>query len=798
MAKSKDPDAEATPPPAGLLARVRAWSAANPLRNALVGIGLGAASIATIVSWLTVAEIAAAPDEFTVPRAIELLDAGEEDRAREIVLKLVEEDTLPQDDYGGALFVMGSLKVREAERQWSPDRSRTDYFVASKYLTESRAFGFPEGREGEGLYLLGRSLIESRQLEPGIEALQRALDSGARGQAPAHLLLAEAYFYTPKPSYREALTEIDAATADPEITAGDRSSAALLRSETLSALGDGEGARRAALDAGESADATRRALAEGRALVTQLATAEAQDRKELAERAIAALDRARQADQGTTSMSRESDYLRAWVAELTGRRDEAIAALGELRRAHGASEPGIAAALAEGELRQQDGDDKGALEAYRRALDAIDNPANYRSRLLPLSEVRRRVVAAHKRLLERGRYPEALDLSDWVGRVVGSTEQLHLRATTLSRWGDELLARGVERGARGAGDLRLGRAKLREAGVAHERLAEARFATRRFPDDLWESAGAFERGQAYGEAIRVLDRYLRAEPVLRNAQALLKLGEAQFARGDDEAAIQTFAECLDFHESDPSSYRVRLLSAQAHRNRGEFAEAERMLRHNLNRTALTPASPEWRDSKFELGRLLADAGRHEDAVAELEEAVSRFPDTPQGRGARYQIALSNREAARAPLERLRTAKTVSEREQARRESADRLEAALAMFESVQREVTLADSADELDRATLRNCFMLGGNVLFELERYEEARQSFANVSTLYQNEPYMLEALLQIYHCWRRQSDRLKALGVVQQAQQLLQRLPPETDFASSTNLSRAEWDRLLSQLATL
>jgi tetratricopeptide (TPR) repeat protein len=124
-----------------------------------------------------------------------------------------------------------------------------------------------------------------------------------------------------------------------------------------------------------------------------------------------------------------------------------------------------------------------------------------------------------------------------------------------------------------------------------------------------------------------------------------------------------------------------------------------------------------------------------------------------------------------------------------------LEAALAMFQSVQREITMADTADPLDRSTLRNCYMLGGNVLFELERYEDARQSFASVSTLYQNEPYMLEALVHIYYCWRRQDDRPKAMGVVQQAQQLLKRLPEDADFATSTNMNRAQWASLLTTL---
>ena len=386
--------------------------------------------------------------------------------------------------------------------------------------------------------------------------------------------------------------------------------------------------------------------------------------------------------------------------------------------------------------------------------------------------------------------------SDHLTRLLGRNESLKMRADALQRWGDKLITDALALGPRGKKrQLRDGRRRLREAGVAYEQLAEARFATRNFTDDLWTAAETYQRGQAYHEAIRVYERYIRNEPVQRNAIVLLRLGEAYLARGDDETAIALFEECLEFHETDASSYKARLVCAQAYRGIHNFEKAEELLRYNLTRTALAPSSPEWRDSKFELGRLLAEAERHDEAIENLEEAVKRYTDDPQSRGARYLIAMAHRHAASEPLERLRQANTVNEKEQARAEANVHLEAARKMFEEVRDEITLANSGDELDRATLRNCFMLGGDVLFELGRYEDARQSFSNVSTLYQNEPYMLEALVQIYHCWRRQKDRPKALGVIQQARQLIERLPQDVDFATSTTLSRNEWDSLLSQL---
>lgn len=803
-----DPEVEPPPEdaPSGLLGKLRGWAEGGKNRNLIVGVAFGIGTIVMVAMWLTAAEIAAAPEEATIERALAALDAGEDEAARDIIAQMQDAETLTAEDYGGGLYVLGALKVNDAQRQWSPDRSRTDYYVASKYLEEAKSIGFPEGREADGLYLLGKALIESRQLKEGITNLRRAIESGAHGESRAHLLLAEAFFFAPNPDYETTIREIDLAISDPEIEPAERSAALLLRSESLSALGRGEEALQNALEAGATENPARQALVESKALVAQLETEDDEKPLTLAKQAEAAIERARRADRLSTSITRESDYLKARVAQLTGRRDEALLGYDTLRRSHGASPAGIAAALAEAEMYQANNQDEDSLNSYRRVFDAIGNAANYRSAILPLNSLRLRVKAAHKRFMEDGKHSSALELTDRVGLLLGLTEKLEMRAETLLRWGEVEVTRGELEGSEGVGRVRAGRRRLRQAGMAYERLADAQFATRKFSNDLWTSAEALQQGQAYGEAIRVLKRYLRNEPVQRNALALLRLGEAHLARAELEPAIATFEECLEFHANDASSFKARLECAKAYGVLGDYEKAEELLRHNLTRTALTPRSPEWRDSKFQLGRLLAEAERHDEAIYELEEAVARYDNAPQTRDdlkvrhevliSKYLVAMAHRQAASEPLTRLKEANTVNERETAREQANTHLQAALKKYEEVEEEIILANSGDERDKVTLRNCFMLAGDVLFELERYEEARQSFSSISTLYQNEPYMLEALVQIYHCWRRQGDQPKARGVIQQAQQLLQRLPPEADFATSTNLSRSEWTRLLTRLS--
>ena len=80
-------------------------------------------------------------------------------------------------------------------------------------------------------------------------------------------------------------------------------------------------------------------------------------------------------------------------------------------------------------------------------------------------------------------------------------------------------------------------------------------------------------------------------------------------------------------------------------------------------------------------------------------------------------------------------------------------------------------------AMLRNCYMLEGAVLFDLGRYKDAIEAYSNVSSLYPNDPFVLETFVQIANCWRRLDRPDNARGAVQQAQIALERLPAECRF---------------------
>jgi tetratricopeptide (TPR) repeat protein len=374
-----------------------------------------------------------------------------------------------------------------------------------------------------------------------------------------------------------------------------------------------------------------------------------------------------------------------------------------------------------------------------------------------------------------------------------------LRAKTHLQWGQwrlEAAHQGVAPAELAA--QKEGRLHLRSAGLAYEDLSRLRYATRQFTDDLWTAGECYFRGQSYTQAARVFGEYLHHEARRRNAMALLRIGQARLSSGEYARAVEALAQCIDIYPNDPVIHQARVEAARAYQQSGQPAKAEQLLQTNLVGDVLTPASVEWRDSLFALGELFYEAGRYEESISKLEEAVLRYPDAEAALMARYTIARAYHAAAEIYGKRLQDAKTENERQAARTLLAEHLNKAHEYYQDVQRKITLRGHANNnaLDVALLRNCYLMQGSVLFELKRYDEALQAYGNVITSYRDDPIALESFVQVANCWRRLNQPVKARMFLDQAKIVLGSLPPTTDFLASTNFNRQQWELLLGQMS--
>jgi tetratricopeptide (TPR) repeat protein len=687
--------------------------------------------------------------------------------------------------------------------------------VASRYLNEARSYGLPAGREKQGLLLLGKSLIETSQVAVGIDVLTDALAvkpiQGGQLNVATHRLLAEAYTLLPEPDFEEALSQLRSVLGDKSLSTDQQVATVILKAKILSRLKRHNEAKRTMAELPQAAEHEPVVLlARGQILLDSVAAALDQlpiqaggvfppNLAAQVDEAVAMLMQAQSLDNHASEVTRRSLYLMGRAAELRGDEKEALALYSRTHQQFGESSEGLAAKLAEADILRRSGDNRSALLWYRQVLQSDVAPASYRSEILPIDEMRGRILEAVGDFARSGLFGNAITMLESFPPLFTRTQELQLRGKTLRDWGEQELTQAADDSKHAKELKRSGLRRLREAGVAFERLAELRYATADYPAHLWDSADCYYLGHSYTNAARLLDVYLQNEPEKRNAQALLRLGQVSLALGRVDQCIAALEECIELYDRDNATYQARIDCAKAHWFRGEADEAERLLRVNLTESLLEPRSPEWKDSLFALGMLLFEQSRYEGAIGTLEEAVERYPNDRQALLARYVTGEAYRRWASEPLERLESARTSSERQKNRQLVDERLTLALKQFKEVQSSITLRVHNVQEDAtfgAMRRNCYMLEGACLFDLGRYQEAIEAYQNVSSLYPNEPFVLETFVQIAHCWQRLDRAENAHGAIEQAQLTLEQMPSDADFAATTAFSREEWRMLLGNLS--
>ncbi len=797
-----------------LLSALRAWTTGHWLRGVIVATTLLTLIGLTIGGWAYLASVAIHTGELSAESAMKAFDEGHFEEARTAVGHMLTSGSLPHHEYGGPLLVLGALKVKDAEDQPTAERRRIEYTIAARYLTEAHAYGLPENREAHGEFLLGKSLIESGQLDEGVRVLSELVlhkDSDVASAVESRWLLTDTCLVMPKPRLAEALKHNDALLANEKLSDDDQAEALLQRAECLSRLERFDDSRKAIAQIRASGPrAALIAIVSGRILLDEIETAiqklPAADRPKATSQyagqltaAFGELSKGSKLDSQKKQLANQSNYQLARGLELKGDAEGALKQYARTRQLYGDTYEGLAASLMEADMLREKGDVDAALLGYRRVLESFAAIPVYRSHVLPVEKLRDRLIAALSDLQQRKQFGEALTLVDRFSPLFSRAEQLELRGGTLEQWGTFLLSKQTDDNPSAHRDRSAGLGRYRAAGVAFEELAELRFATKSYTSDLWRGAQDFIQGQSFSRAVRLLNKYLEYEPELRNAQALLSLGQSHLALSQVPQSIAAFEECIEFHPLDGATFQARIDCAKAYWQQGDTGHAEQLLRFNITGSTLKPASPEWKDSLFQLGTLLHEQNKYEEAIDTLENAVERYPEDPQRLVAQYMIGESYRRWAQDFLTDARRNTTASEHDKSMQEATKRLNTAYNYFGDVQRAITLKTHdihSDPLMGTMLRNCYMLEGAVLFDLKKYKEAIEAYSNVSSLYPDEPFVLETFVQIANCWRRLDKYENARLSVKQAQIALDRLPSNSDFTSTTILNRDEWRMLLANMS--
>jgi len=162
--------------PSGRLGALIRWLTVHRTRAGLVLaaalISIGAAAALAVVAWVAYRSAG----EASAQAALEALDAGRLRRAEQLAWALRRQPRPDLDACSAAAYVLGNVAAARADETFGK-QSRRYYLLAARYLDEARDRGFPEGREGDGLALLGYCLCQSGQFAAARLVLREALNS---------------------------------------------------------------------------------------------------------------------------------------------------------------------------------------------------------------------------------------------------------------------------------------------------------------------------------------------------------------------------------------------------------------------------------------------------------------------------------------------------------------------------------------------------------------------------------------------------------------------------------------------
>ena len=836
-------------------------------------VGIGAAlvlllSVPLLLRQIVISGIVPPPPPPTAQEALAALNSHDWPAAKRLAQSLQESDTLSEAEAGVPPFVLGMAALQDAE-QYEGTKRKGFLTVASRYLEESQAKGFPAGFEQQGIYLLGKSLFESGQSAAARPVLEDALKLDPDHAKDYHSLLAQLYLRGVERDLERAKEHNSAVLNTTKLFTAERNEAWLRQCRIFFELDDIASCEdlmsKIPAEAKSRPETNslrgRMLLKEARAQRTDAAAPPSPEAKAKYQQAI---DAFRQTlGRGTTDslFNREATYLIGVCLLALG--DERAAADQFARgfKQFSDSDEGIASAFQYAELLRRLEKDDEAIAAFASLVKAAGPPDAFHNPWLTLNEVRDRLASDQQTYLLKQDFERAIRLADAATPIIPAERTVQLAAQGYRAWAQALQLQADKASGATVRDLQgQSREKLRLAGQRFAQLAELRLPTRFYPDDLWDSAQSAFAGRDYERAIRTVNQYLQVEPLRRRAQALLILGEAHLSLGNVTPALAALRECLESFPTDSASYRARVLMARGLTGERDHLkiekdpdaesladETETLLRENLNGDSLSPASLEYRDSLFALGKLQYERGleqelfaarlrkdgalaaaagdrtkakqrieeadrrdavahaQYEEAVTRLDEAVSRYPDSPTAMEGRYLMAESYRHAANEARERIHGEVVETARIAHSRQMQQMLSQAAAQYETLRDLLNRRQEHAELtplEQIILRNAYFFHGASLFEAGRYEEAIRAYSTATNRYQDSPEVLEAYLQIASCYWRLNRLEEYQGTIEQAKVVLKGMPDDAHSAAAfqqvTNYSRAKWEERLNWLIGL
>ena len=279
------------------------------------------------------------------------------------------------------------------------------------------------------------------------------------------------------------------------------------------------------------------------------------------------------------------------------------------------------------------------------------------TRLLPLAELRARLSAAYQQFVGEEQFAEALAMLDLFEPVLGRAECTELRAKTHQQWGARRRDQAADEPSSRPPDAGQGRpVPPARRGRAYEDLARMRYATRYF------TARPVGGGRLLLSRAELYQRRAAARGVSApRSAAVERRGAGAVGAGAARArrVRRGHRRARRVHRDVSPTTRSRTRRGSKRRGRTSSSASCDEARATAARPtstapALTPASPEWRDSLFALGHLLYETERYRRSGRRAAtRRSSGIPTTTPTLLAKYTIARAYHNGAEALAAQLR-------------------------------------------------------------------------------------------------------------------------------------------------
>ncbi|HEY4761465.1 MAG TPA: hypothetical protein VIH42_12865, partial [Thermoguttaceae bacterium] len=224
--------------PVGAARRFADWVKAHRVKAA-IAMGTGILCVtALIAGWALFLRQTdrMSNDLVTLEKVLGALDRGAFAETQTLAKSLQKQGTLSVEELGWPAFALGATAAYEAENSQGKERIRL-FLLAARYLEEANNRGFPADRQGEGLYLLGKSLYESGQIQACRSVLFSALKASDKYREEIHALLANSYLNDPTGKLEQALEQNTLRLADKNLSDEKQHEALLQRAQILLRMG---------------------------------------------------------------------------------------------------------------------------------------------------------------------------------------------------------------------------------------------------------------------------------------------------------------------------------------------------------------------------------------------------------------------------------------------------------------------------------------------------------------------------------------------------------------------------------